>query len=157
MSCFRNLYKPFSWVIISSLLAAPVLAHTVKVNSDVAATFHIEPHHNPTAGKPSFAWFALTRKGGQLIPLSQCNCQLGVYPIPHDEAKAVPLLKPALKTVNVEKYKGIIGATITFPKAGQYEVELRGTAKSPATFKPFSLSYTVTVGGSGGSDQMHMH
>ena len=148
------------WMLLPALLVAPalphtVLAHTVKVDGDVAATFHIEPHHNPLAGKASLAWFALTRKGGQLIPLSQCNCQLEVYPIPHEEGKTPPLLKPALKTVNVDRYRGIIGATIAFPKAGQYELELSGTAKAPATFKPFTLSYTVTVGGS--SDQMQMN
>jgi len=37
---------------------------------DVAAVFHIEPEHNPRAGKPSLTWFALTRKGGQLIRYS---------------------------------------------------------------------------------------
>ena len=61
------------WMLLPALLVAPVLAHTVKVDGDVAATFHIEPHHNPVAGKPSLAWFALTRKGGQLIPLAQCK------------------------------------------------------------------------------------
>ena len=142
------------WLLVPALLVAPALSHTVKVDGDVAATFHVEPHHNPVAGKPSLAWFALTRKGGQLVPLSQCNCQLAVYPIPHQEGKTPPLLKPALKTVDVDRYKGIMGATIAFPKAGQYELELSGTAKAPATFKPFMLSYTVTVGG---SDQMQMN
>ncbi|MBW4472276.1 MAG: hypothetical protein KME45_18010 [Stenomitos rutilans HA7619-LM2] len=155
MPRFSQLSHYAGWMLLPALLVAPVLAHTVKVNGDVAATFHVEPRHNPVAGKPSLAWFALTRKGGQLIPLSQCNCQLEVYPIPHTEGKTPPLLKPALKTVNVDRYKGIIGATIAFPKAGQYELELSGTAKSPATFKPFTLSYTVTVGGN--SSQMQMH
>ncbi|UBF25081.1 hypothetical protein K9N68_26125 [Kovacikia minuta CCNUW1] len=145
MSCLNHPYKSLGWLLIPALLTTPVLAHTIKVGGDVAATFHIEPNHNPIAGKPSLAWFALTRKGGKLIPLSQCNCQLEVRPVP--QTKGVPVLKPALKTVNVEKYKGVIGAMVTFPKAGRYEMELRGTAKSPATFQPFKLSYTVTVGG----------
>ena len=154
MSRFGQFSQSCGWMLLPALVAAPVLAHTVKVDGDVAALFHIEPHHNPMAGKPSLAWFALTRKGGQLIPLSQCNCQLEVYPIPHEEGKTPPLLQPALKTVNVERYKGIMGATITFPKVGQYELELSGTAKAPATFKPFTLSYTVTV--IGDSNQMQM-
>ncbi len=107
-----NFYNPLSWILIPALLATPVLAHTVKVSGDVAATFHVEPHHNPQAGKPSLAWFALTRKGGQLIPLSQCNCQLAVYPVPHDENKTVPLMRPGLKTVNTENYKGLLGLTL---------------------------------------------
>lgn len=152
MSRFRH-SKYFGWILLPALLVTPVLAHTVlahtvKVDSDVAATFHVEPHHNPVAGKPSLVWFALTRKGGQLIPPLQCNCRLAVYPVPHKAGKTSPLLQPALKTVNVDRYKGIIGATIAFPKVGQYELELSGTAKAPATFKPFTLSYRVTVGGS---------
>lgn len=133
------------WGLLTVVLTVPVLAHTVKVSGDVAATFHIEPNHNPIAGQPSLAWVALTRKGGQLIPLIQCNCQLAVYPIPYDPKTAVPLLKPTLKTVNAGQYKGILGATIVFPKAGEYQLKLTGTAKAPATFKPFALSHTVRV------------
>ena len=128
------------------LLAMPALAHTVKVASGVAATFHIEPNHTPKVGTATLAWFALTQRGGKLIPLSQCNCQLTVYSQPRSR-QASPVLKPALKTVNVEKYKGVLGASITFPKAGAYELELAGTAKAPATFKPFKLTYRVTAVG----------
>ncbi|MGV0026790.1 hypothetical protein [Phormidesmis priestleyi] len=127
------------------LLLAPVVAHEVETSGDVAATFHIEPSHNPKAGVPSRAWFALTRRGGRIIPLSQCNCQLAVYPIPRQKGKTPPLLKPALTSLNVERYRGIPGAAIVFPKAGQYELELTGKPKSGANFQPFSLSYTVTV------------
>jgi len=42
-------------------IATTVSAHTVKISGDVAAVFHIEPEHNPRAGKPSLTWFALTR------------------------------------------------------------------------------------------------
>ncbi|MEH1851931.1 MAG: hypothetical protein V7L11_09645 [Nostoc sp.] len=42
--------------------------------------------------------------------------------------------------------KSIPGAEIVFPKVGTYELELSGTPKSGASFKPFVLSYTITVG-----------
>ena len=131
-------------ILLSVLIATPVAAHTVKVSGDVAALFHIEPNHNPKAGQTSRAWFALTRKGGQLIPLQQCNCQLAVYSEPHKEGSR-PLMQPTLKPVSVEQYKGVPGADITFPKAGIYELELSGRAKSGAGFRPFELSYEVTV------------
>jgi hypothetical protein len=146
-------------LLLSLLIATPVLSHTVKISGDVAATFHIEPNHNPQAGKPSLAWFALTRKGGQQIPLSQCNCQLAVYPVPH-ASNVAPLMKPTLKTVNADRYQGIPGASITFPKAGQYELVLSGSPKASANFKPFTLTYTVVVGGGGGGAMQghdHMH
>ncbi len=128
------------------LLVLPVLAHTVEVSGDVAATFHIEPNHNPKAGKPTLAWFALTRKGGEVIPLPQCNCQLAVFKVPYAK-NAAPLIKPALRPINTEAYRGIPGAEITFPQAGQYQLRLSGTPKSRGNFQPFTFTYTVLVSG----------
>ena len=121
-----------------------VLAHEVEVSGDVAATFHLEPNHNPRAGQPARVWFALTRRGGQIIPLEQCNCKLGVYLKERKEGDK-PLMQPPLKAISAERYKGIPGADIVFPKAGIYELELSGTAQNKANFKPFKLTYTVTV------------
>jgi hypothetical protein len=88
--------KNLALLLLSALIAAPVAAHTVKVSGDVAATFHLEPNHNPKAGQRSQAWFALTRRGGQIVPLSQCNCQLAVYPNPRPQ-NAQPLMRPLSK------------------------------------------------------------
>jgi hypothetical protein len=134
--------------ILSSLLfllflATPAWSHEMEIANDVAATFHIEPNHLPKAGVPAKAWFALTRRGGQIIPLSQCNCQLAVYPMPRGSGT---VWQPPLSSLNVERYSGIPQATITFPKAGLYALELTGTAKPGADFKPFRFSYQVTVG-----------
>lgn len=129
---------------ISQLNSTSVLAHEVEVSGDVAATFHLEPNHNPRAGETAKVWFALTRRGGQIIPLEQCNCKLAVYPKGHKEGDK-PLMQPPLKAVSAERYKGIPGAEIVFPKAGIYALELSGTAKTAGNFKPFKLSYTVTV------------
>ncbi len=125
-------------------LNSTVLAHEVEVSGDVAATFHLEPNHNPRAGETAKVWFALTRRGGQIIPLEQCNCKLAVYPKNHKEGDK-PLIEPSLKAVSAERYKGIPGADIVFPKAGIYELKFSGSAKAGANFKPFKLSYTVTV------------
>ncbi|MEG4234101.1 hypothetical protein QUA40_18640 [Microcoleus sp. Pol11C3] len=121
-----------------------VLAHEVEVSGDVAATFHLEPNHNPRAGQPARVWFALTRRGGEIIPLEQCNCKLSVYTKPYKEGNK-PLMQPPLKAVSAERLKGIPGADIVFPKAGAYELELSGAAKIAANFKPFKLNYKVTV------------
>jgi hypothetical protein len=141
---FKLSQKNLGLVVISVLIAAPVAAHNVKVSGDVAATFHLEPGHNPKAGQRSQAWFALTRRGGTIIPLSQCNCQLAVYPEPF-KAGSAPLMRPTLKAISAEQYRGIPGAEIVFPRAGSYQLELTGTAKNGATFRRFSLSYTVNV------------
>ena len=120
------------------------LAHEIEVSGDVAATFHLEPNHTPRVGEKSRVWFALTRKGGQIIPLEQCNCKLAVYNHPHKEGEK-PLMQPPLEAISAERYKGIPGASIVFPKAGIYELEISGSAKAGANFKPFELSYQVTV------------
>jgi hypothetical protein len=120
-------------------------AHTVHLNRDVAATFHIEPNHNPKAGQPSQAWFALTRKGGELIPLAECDCRLAIYTEPR-QPNAKPILEPALTPITAEQFKGIPAAEIVFPQAGAYILEIRGSAKLPGGFNPFVLSYPVVVG-----------
>lgn len=139
-----NLTNNLPLILLSVLIVAPVAAHTVKVSGDVAAMFHLEPNHNPKAGQSSRAWFALTRKGGQIIPLQKCNCKLAVYSEPHKEGSR-PLMQPTLRSVSADRYQGVPGTDITFPKAGIYELKLSGTPKSGASFRPFELSYKVTV------------
>lgn len=137
------------WLLLSVLVATvttitPVLAHKVEISGDVGGTIHIEPNDSPQAGKAALTWVALTRKGGQVIPLQQCNCQLTVYSQPRTK-NASPLLQPPLKAVSTEGYKNIPGAEIVFPKPGAYQVELKGTPKAGASFKPFVLNFDVTV------------
>ena len=131
-------------IVVSTLISVPVIAHNVEISNGVAATFHITPDHNPKLGEKTQAWFALTRRGGQTIPLSECNCILNVYTVPR-ATDAQPILQPKLSAINVEKYQEIPGAEIVFPSAGAYELEIAGTAKDSASFSPFELSYTVNV------------
>jgi hypothetical protein len=119
-------------------------AHKVKTAEDVGATIHIEPNDNPRAGEASKAWFALTHKGGKVIPLSECKCQLAVYAEPHAVSEPA-LLEPALQPLTVERYKGIPSAEITFPRPGAYQLQLRGKPASGESFKPFELKFEVTV------------
>ena len=140
MSVF-NLFS--SSLLLLSTLSVPVIAHNVEISNEVAATFHIEPNHNPVVGQPTTAWFALTRRGGSSIPLSECDCSLNVYAVPRI-GDAEPILKPELTAINVEKYQEIPGAEIIFPSVGAYELEISGTAKDDS-FTPFNLTYTVNV------------
>jgi hypothetical protein len=125
--------------------STPLAAHTVKTDANVAATFHIEPNHNPKAGEPSQAWFVLTQRGGKLISLEQCDCQLVVRRNTPSSQTSVSL-KPPLKAISAEQYQNIPGAEIVFPQPGLYTLELQGSPKTNADFQPFQLSYTVTVG-----------
>lgn len=139
--------KTLIFFALFSIAGLPILsaqAHNVKTSGEVAALFHIEPDHNPKAGKASRAWFALTKKGGELISLEKCSCKLEVHQEPHKEGSK-PLLEPPLKAISADQYQGVPGAEIVFPKAGIYELEISGTAKDGQSFQPFQLSYTVTV------------
>lgn len=136
--------KSLGWLLLlTTLLATPVAAHNVETAQDVGGTFHIEPNDAPRAGKSELAWFALTQKGGKLIPLEDCNCQLAVYSQPY--TKGSPLQKPPLKAVSAKRYQGIPGAEITFPTPGAYQLQLTGTPANGAIFKPFELKFDVTV------------
>lgn len=121
------------------LVASPVLAHNVKTEGNVASTFHIEPNHNPKAGEPSQAWFALTKAGGEVIPLDRCNCQLRVI------SNNQTIKQPQLKAISAEQYKGIPGAEVTFPQAGIYTLEISGAPKAENDFNSFKFAYDVTV------------
>jgi hypothetical protein len=117
----------------------PAIGHTVKTASDVAATFHLEPSHNPKAGEPAKLWFALTKAGGTPIPLSDCDCQLAV------KQGETNIATVPLKAINAEQYQGIPGGEMVFPKVGIYQLIFSGKAKAPGAFQPFELKYEVTV------------
>jgi hypothetical protein len=121
-----------------------MLAHQVEIADDVAATLHIEPNDLPKANEPTQVWFILTRRGGKLIPLADCQCKLTVELVPRTPSSP-PLLEPLLQPRTSEGYRGIPGAEITFPQSGKYELVLSGTPKPGKSFKPFRLEYPVTV------------
>ncbi len=134
-------------LVLSSLIVTTntqVLAHTVKISEDVGGTVHLEPNDNPRAGEITQAWFALTRKGGKVIPLKDCHCQLAIYAEPHAVGEPA-LLEPPLKPIQAERYQGIPGAEVTFPKPGAYELQLSGKPVTEGSFKPFELKFVVTV------------
>lgn len=122
----------------------PASAHKVETAADVGATLHIEPNDTPRAGESAKTWFALTRKGGKVIPLAECDCRLVVYAEPHSP-KEPPLLEPSLQSIVAERYQGIPGTEITFPRPGAYQLQLNGKPKNGASFQPFNLKFPVTV------------
>lgn len=132
------------WLLTIPLTPDSSMAHKVEVSGTVGGTSHIEPNDNPRAGTPSFTWFALAQKGGTLIPLKNCNCQLAVYAEPH-AANAPAIQQLPLKAVSAEGYRDIPGADITFPQVGAYTLVIRGKAIAPATFQPFELRFPVMV------------
>ncbi|MBF2028831.1 MAG: hypothetical protein IGS48_19070 [Oscillatoriales cyanobacterium C42_A2020_001] len=125
-------------------LLPPAYAHKTQVAGDVAGVWHIDPNHNPKAGESARIWVALTRRGGQILPLNQASCRMSVFNQPR-KAGDKPLVQPVLSAINAERYRGIPGATVTFPKVGLYQLELNCSPKTSGNFQPFRLVYDVTV------------
>ncbi|AFY73940.1 hypothetical protein Syn7502_01908 [Synechococcus sp. PCC 7502] len=147
LSATRTTLISIFFVFISSELCNDsAYSHYTETDSfgNVGATLHIEPNDIAKAGKSSQAWFALTKIGGQIIPLNQCDCKLEIYKEPRSK-NLVSLFKPVLKPLSTEGYKNIPSADITFPKVGIYDLELTGTPQKGSIFKPFKFTFKVTV------------
>ena len=148
----KNIYTPFfgSGICLFLILTSigtnitSTSAHKIKTDSEVGATLHIEPNDNPRSGETAKTWFALTRKGGRVIPLSECDCKLKVYKEPL-KIDSSPIVEPELRAVNAERYEGIPGTEIVFPKPGAYQLKLSGYSTNPDSFQPFELKFPVTV------------
>ncbi len=56
-----------------------------------------------------------------------------------------PLQQPILTAVSQESYQGIPAATITFPAAGAYQLQLQGKPQNGAKFSPFELKFDINV------------
>lgn len=122
----------------------PALAHQVEIANDIGGTLHIEPNDSPRAGESILLWIALTRRGGDPLPLRDCDCQLQIYRQPRADNDD-PLLTPELDPITAEGADEIPGTTLTFPAAGAYSLVLTGTPAGYADFQPFELSFSVVV------------
>lgn len=141
MPYFKRLVSQFIlWTSISSL-ALPALAHKVKTSDEIGATLHVEPADRARTNEQTVVWFALTQKGGQTVPLSQCQCQLQVLQMPGKKS----VMQPALRSITAEKYQGIPSATVLFKQPGAYVLELSGQPQAGAKFQPFKLQFDLTV------------
>jgi hypothetical protein len=139
-----HLSQTFNLALLLTLFVPSALAHNVEVTGEIAGTWHVEPDHNPKAGESAKVWVALTRKGGEVLPFDQANCQMAVYEQPHVEGTQ-PVLQPSLKAIKADQYQGIPGADLVFPKPGLYEMELSCKPKTEGTFAAFEMSSEVTV------------
>ena len=123
---------------------SPAAAHEVEIADDVGGTLHIEPSDTPRAGEEVLAWVALRSRGGEIIGLEKCDCQLDVYAEPR-QTDSAPLVSPPLAPVEGDGIQGIPGAEFTFPTVGLYTLVMTGSPKQSADFTPFELAFDVTV------------
>ena len=122
----------------------PARAHQVQVAEDIGGTLHIEPDDRPRAGEDALMWFALTRRGGTLLQLSECDCGVEVFQQPLRD-DATPVVSPELEPVSAESYTGIPGANVAFPDIGAYTIVISGAPLTENDFQAFELSFDVNV------------
>lgn len=120
------------------------IAHQVEIAGDVGGTIHIEPSDTPKAGEKALAWFALTKRGGETIPLADCNCRLDIYHAPYTEGDT-PFSCPDFRAISAEGFDDIPGTDVKFPEPGSYDLVVTGEPLTPDTFEPFELVFSVTV------------
>ncbi|MGK7912191.1 MAG: hypothetical protein AB4050_12040 [Synechococcus sp.] len=135
---------PMSQFPMSRWAIAPANAHQVQVADDIGGTLHIEPNDRPRAGESVLMWFALTRRGGSVLQLGECDCRVQVFAQPLVDTTP-PIASPQLKPVSAESYTDIPGATVTFPDIGAYTIVISGTSTTSNDFQPFELSFDITV------------
>jgi hypothetical protein len=149
LASLGSLLAHWRWSILclalsGSMLGLPVQAHKVELDANVGGTLHIEPNDIPKAGANSLIWIALTQAGGEVIPLSDCDCGLRIYADTYSEGET-PIAEPNLKAVSAEGYTAIPGADYVFPEVGAYTLVIAGNPTDTADFAPFELSFEVTV------------
>ncbi len=138
----------FIWTICSSSIiplafALPLIAHQERMGAKVGAMIHLDPNDSPYAGKPTLTWFMLTRRGGDMISPSNCDCSVAAY---DSRNQAIAHHLP-LSTITLEGHKQGhegIRTMITFPNPGAYTVVLSGQANDKS-FESFEVKFPVTV------------
>ena len=121
------------------------IAHEVKVASEIGGTIHIEPNDRPIAGKKSRIWIALTRRGGELVPYTSCNCQIEIRSLSDRSLKFSPDRSFSFLDRFLEQFLGLPSVGVVFPQVGRYELKLMGVPKNGNDFQPFELVFITNV------------
>jgi hypothetical protein len=128
------------------LAQAPIkIAHEVKVDDGIGGTIHIDPYDRPIAGKKSRVWIALTKRGGEIVPYSSCNCQMEIQSLSDRNLKFTSDRSFSFLDRFLEQFLGLPSVSVVFPQVGRYALKLTGTAKNGSDFQPFELVFTTNV------------
>ncbi len=116
------------------LVAPGAWAHELETDGTISGILHFEPDDSPTSGVPvSFILFMNDSAGH--FSLAKCDC--AVTAIENGKVVATTPLKPDTQSFP--------SGTITFPRAGTYELIVHGTPKVVGAFQPFTLHYSEAV------------
>lgn len=115
-------------------------AHVLKVDGEISAELHIEPHDNPVSGKP-ISYELFFDDTSNRFSLAKCDC--------------VADIKQNGRTIATQNLHatGVLSSenVYSFPESGEYELRISGEPKQPGAFQKFSLSYPQHISAPGGS------
>lgn len=116
-----------------------IAANQLTTSETIAATVDLDPDSAPHAGKASLTRFTLTQTAGEIVPASNCDCQIAIY-----NAKNQLIMRNLPLSVLPYQGQQTISTVITFPTSGTYRLVLTGQSND-GSFKPFVLNFPVTV------------
>lgn len=132
----KFLWLPALALLFNILLAQSTFAHVLKMDGDTGAVLHIQPDDAPLAKIP--VTYALSfQDSKEDFSLQQCACSIAF--IMGGKTIATQSLHATSSTVSENTY--------TFPEVGAYTFRVTGSPRDTASFTPFTLDYTVRVGG----------
>lgn len=118
------------------ILPSSVSAHKIKTDAGTTVELHLQPDDSALAGEPTRFEFGFERERGE-FDVASCVCNVTVRQ--GEKVIAQGMLAPG-KTED-----GDGGITkLTFPKTGQYTVELSGRATN-GSFPDFRVSFPETI------------
>lgn len=128
------MYALLSICSTAILFASAASAHTLKTDGTISAALHFQPDDAPMSGK-STEYILFLTDSTKRFSIGDCGCTV----IVKKDSKTISSNPMELNSQN------IIGGSITFAKAGAYEVIFQGAPIKSGAFQPFTLRYAEQV------------
>jgi len=116
------------------VLAPDASAHTLKTDGTISAALHFQPDDAPMSNRTT-EYILFLNDSTKRFSIGDCECSV----IVKKDSKTISSKPMELSSQN------IIGGSITFAKAGAYEVMFQGAPVKGDTFQPFTLRYPEQV------------
>jgi len=134
---FSQLLTAYVLISICStviLFAPSASAHTLKTDGTISAALHFQPDDTPMSNAPT-EYILFLNDSTKRFSIDDCDCVVTVK-------KSGKTISTQAMRLNSQK---IIGGSITFAKAGAYEMVFQGTPTKDNAFQPFMLRYPEQI------------
>ena len=112
---------------------SPALAHTLAIDGSIGVTTHLDPDDEPITGQPVTIFIDIQDRTNQ-FDFKNCQCSVVI--------KEKESILKELPFVGDEGYQSI---SFIFPKAGSYNLIVKGQPKANSSFQTFTTSFSYYV------------